>query len=609
MELEGLRPAYLMSGEEALATLDALHAQIALLETYSLEVMSRLDDTGYAKEIGAHDTARLLATRHRKNLGGVRRDLALALALPKYAAVSAALPDPHAVAGPDPTIQYAEADPDANPTNAPLNAPTESADADDTTPDAHAQRLLPVILHKDQAQSIVAGLEAIPPAAMVPVEDIRIAEEQMVEAARHLTPRELTLLAKQARNLLDTDGPEPAEDAAARREAFWLKNADQGVKFGGYLSSERAALLRTLIEPAAKPRKTIDGEPDPRSREKRQADRFTDILHLAAETAELPSNGGVKPHITVTMDLSDLVAAGKDVTGDLLFGESLSAGAVRRLACDAEIIPIVLDTDSAPLDVGRAKRLITPAMRKALNLRDKGCVVCGAAPIYCDAHHIISWLDGGPTSIDNLALFCRAHHTDVDKGHYTVTITNGTVHLTRPTWADPPPPPHPPTANPLPPLTHPLHPRTSTPNPRTPTTPPSPEPPHQEVAPGNPLHPHRTFPLAADPPPLTANSTFDPWSEQPQDTSSDDPSPLATNSARHQPAVPATRSDGRPFDAANAFDPWAEQPQDTRSDAPRPLATNSDPHEPAVLGNRSGSRPFDADPALDPWGTDVLDTG
>jgi hypothetical protein len=312
-----------MSGKESLATLDVVHAEIARLQTYSLEVMVRLDDTGYAKEIGAHDTARLISTRHRRNLGAVRRDLALAKALPKYAAVTEALPDPHAPAGPDPTIQYAD----------------DAAAPSDGT-------VLPVVLHPDQAQAIVAALEAVPAAAMVPVEDLRVAEEQMVQAGRHLPPWELTRLGRQVRNLLDTDGPEPAEEAAARREAFWLKNVDQGVKFGGYLSSERAALLRTLIEPAAKPRKTPEGEPDPRPREKRQADRFSDILHLAAGTGELPGSGGVKPHITVTMDLADLIAAGKDATGDLMFGDSLSAGAVRRLACDAEIIPVMLGAES-----------------------------------------------------------------------------------------------------------------------------------------------------------------------------------------------------------------------------------------------------------------------
>jgi hypothetical protein len=579
MELQGLRPAYTMSGEETLAALDALHAKIAALETYQLELMVRLDDTGYPKEIGAHDTARLIATRHRKNLGAVRRDLALAKALPKYPAVASALPNPHASTG-------AHADTSDDP-----GAPGVA----DRRTEVGAEGLLPVVVHPAQAQAIVAALEAIPSTAMVEVEDLQVAEEQMVEAARHLPPWELTRLGKQVRNLLDTDGPEPAEEAAARREAFWLKNADQGVKFGGYLSSERAALLRTLIEPAAKPRKTPEGEPDPRSREKRQADRFSDVLHLAAATGELPSNGGVKPHITVTMDLADLIAAGQDATGDLQFGESLSAGAVRRLACDAEVIPIVLGADSEPLDVGRAKRLITPAMRKALNLRDKGCVVCGAAPIYCDAHHIVSWLNGGTTSIDNLALFCRAHHTDVDNGHYTVTIINGVVHLTRPTWADPPPRGAPPAA---PATNHSTPHRASAneiatddasvtaaywaakttprpsynqshaePNPAAnPTVAPADESSEGEEAVGKVLRPIRAFPMAGDPPPLVAPPDFDPWGSEVLDRKADGPS-----------LVPAPD-----------FDPWGSEVPDRK------------------LGD---SPPVVADAGFDPWGPEVLDTG
>jgi hypothetical protein len=82
-------------------------------------------------------------------------------------------------------------------------------------------------------------------------------------------------------------------------------------------------------------------------------------------------------------------------------------------------------------------------MRRALNTRDKGCVVCGAPPIMCDAHHLISWIDGGETKISNLVLLCRRHHTDLHHGHWTITITDGQVHVDRPTWADPPRQPNP----------------------------------------------------------------------------------------------------------------------------------------------------------------------
>jgi hypothetical protein len=85
------------------------------------------------------------------------------------------------------------------------------------------------------------------------------------------------------------------------------------------------------------------------------------------------------------------------------------------------------------------ERFVNRAMRRALNFRDRGCVVCGAPPIQCDAHHLIHWIDGGPTALSNLVLLCRAHHIQIHHGHWTITITAGRVTVTRPTWAEPPP--------------------------------------------------------------------------------------------------------------------------------------------------------------------------
>ncbi|MEV4266862.1 HNH endonuclease [Kribbella sp. NPDC049584] len=126
--------------------------------------------------------------------------------------------------------------------------------------------------------------------------------------------------------------------------------------------------------------------------------------------------------------------------GDTVHGDGLSAAAIRRLACDAKIIPLVLGSRSEPLDVGRSERLVTRAMRRALNTRDGGCVVCGAPPVMCDAHHLISWIDGGETSMTNLVLLCRRHHIDLHAGHWCITIVDGDVQVVRPAWADPPPP-------------------------------------------------------------------------------------------------------------------------------------------------------------------------
>ena len=111
--------------------------------------------------------------------------------------------------------------------------------------------------------------------------------------------------------------------------------------------------------------------------------------------------------------------------------------AVRRLACDAAILPIVLGSDSQPLDVGTEQRYVTRYIRRALIKRDKGCVVCKAPPWQCHAHHLIHWIDGGPTSITNLVLLCAGHHRAVHAGQWAITITGGIVAVTRPTWTTP----------------------------------------------------------------------------------------------------------------------------------------------------------------------------
>ena len=159
---------------------------------------------------------------------------------------------------------------------------------------------------------------------------------------------------------------------------------------------------------------------------------------VVERTGRVPGYGA-KAYITVTIDLQDLKAPPADASGRTVYGDGLSAAAIRRLACDARIIPLVLGTNSEPLDVGRSERLVTRAMRRALNARDKGCVVCGAPPIMCDAHHLVSWIDGGETKVSNLVLLCRRDHTDLHNGRWTVTITDGAVHVDRPAWADPPP--------------------------------------------------------------------------------------------------------------------------------------------------------------------------
>ncbi len=411
-------PVYTQSVSDLLSALDTLQAAKALLKTYELQVLGRLEEMGAAQELGARDMVELVSERYRLDRAGVRKDLTLTAALRKYLVVAAALPDP--------------ADPSR-----------------------------PAGVSPELAKVIVGTLEKAP--STVPVETLTVAEEQMVEMARVSNPRELTEFGQTVLSRLDTDGPEPAEDEAVAKEFLRLRQIEGGVKFSGFLAGASGEQFKTQMHQGSKPHKTIDGERDPRTQEQRQADALKASMDAAAGNPEYP---GV-PHLTVTIDFNDLKASlaaapaafGGDpadptdtagsadgtgrsgAVGELVFGDNLSVGAVRLLACDAAVLPIVLGGDSQPLDVGIEQRFVNRYIRRALNKRDKGCVVCQAPPWMCHAHHIIHWAEGGPTSLHNLALLCAAHHRAVHNGQWAISITAAGVQVTRPSWADPPPVP------------------------------------------------------------------------------------------------------------------------------------------------------------------------
>ena len=110
-------------------------------------------------------------------------------------------------------------------------------------------------------------------------------------------------------------------------------------------------------------------------------------------------------------------------------GQEFGSEAARRLACDAVLQRVVWDSDGtplapAPLELGRENRLATPQQRRALAARDRRRIIpgCGAQPSWCDAHHVVHWVDGGNTDVANLVLLCAAHHSAVHAGLWTITM-------------------------------------------------------------------------------------------------------------------------------------------------------------------------------------------
>jgi hypothetical protein len=205
-------------------------------------------------------------------------------------------------------------------------------------------------------------------------------------------------------------------EARAARFVVFKPDGHGSVLLRGSLPSLDAEPLVRLVEAYAeddrrKGLERLDPAAEFRTTGMRRADALCALAAAHQEQGLAPACGGERPRVVVTISFeqlrADCVRAG--VLGS---GELITPGQLRRLACDAEILPVVLGGASEVLDVGRAQRLVTPAIRTALSLRDQGCVFpgCDKSPGGCHAHHLVPWWCGGETSLKNLVLLCPHHH-------------------------------------------------------------------------------------------------------------------------------------------------------------------------------------------------------
>ncbi|MGY1618110.1 DUF222 domain-containing protein, partial [Geodermatophilus sp. SYSU D00691] len=229
---------------------------------------------------------------------------------------------------------------------------------------------------------------------------------------------------------LDTDGPEP--DPTEQRSLTFTRRADGRLFFRGELDAvggDRFQAAITALDQAHRP------AGDERSLARRQADAAVQLADLHLGCGTLPLLRTVKPQVAVTVHLEDLLdpATGRGAarTG---FGAVLSAARARWAACDADLTRIVLGPHGEPLDLGRTRRLVTPALRQAVIARDTTCVFagCDAPHHWCEVHHLLAWALGGETSLDNSGLLCERHHTQVHHGFRIHRDDAGRWHTYRP---------------------------------------------------------------------------------------------------------------------------------------------------------------------------------
>jgi hypothetical protein len=296
----------------------------------------------------------------------------------------------------------------------------------------------------------------------LPVARVAEAEGVLVDAARRLDPGRLRRLTTHLRGVLDPDTAEQRARARLDRRGLWLSATYDGmVAVDGLVDPEAGETVRSALLPLARPA----GPDDDRSAAQRRADALADLARQALQAGRLPRGGGLRPQVTVTVELASLLARhGPGGTGG--WGGSLPGESVRRLCCDATLtraivhrphantghadagpggndveagglvgrlhramalLPAPLGAPTQLLDLGRATRLISPALRRALAVRDGGCIAegCDRPAPWTDAHHLTHWLEGGATSLENLVLLCRTHHRAVHEGGWRLHRTSG----------------------------------------------------------------------------------------------------------------------------------------------------------------------------------------
>ncbi len=247
-------------------------------------------------------------------------------------------------------------------------------------------------------------------------EDVRLAgEATLVEHARVLDPAQLARAGRYFASRVDPHGV--ARDEAEQRERSGITFASTLYGAGiarGDLDPESLAVICAALEPLSVPRPpTPDGLIDGRTAARRRLDALVEVSRHYLDCQQPADVRRPGAHLTVVTGAATL--AGEPGGSSLDWGGVISGETTRRLACDATITPVTVGPVGQVLDAGRRTRTVSAAMWAALMVRDAGCAFpgCDTPTSRCDAHHVVHWADGGPTSLANLVLLCRYHHQRV----------------------------------------------------------------------------------------------------------------------------------------------------------------------------------------------------
>lgn len=257
---------------------------------------------------------------------------------------------------------------------------------------------------------------------------------------------------------VDPEGTEPTEQQKAELQGLFIRRKYRGLhRLDIFATEDQFETLMTALSPEASPRngagQPVEGScadqegneravpPDRRTYPQKCLDGLVTSCRLALATGQLPAHGGSKPQVLAIIPYEQLKerVGRKTESGMLAFAGPVPPRQIRRIACEADIIPVVLSGEGRILDVGTASRYFPPHLRKALVARDGGCAFpgCTSPAPWCEAHHIEYYSRGGTTSTDNGVLLCGFHHHLIHREMWRISVRNGVPWFIPPTYVDP----------------------------------------------------------------------------------------------------------------------------------------------------------------------------
>lgn len=263
-------------------------------------------------------------------------------------------------------------------------------------------------------------------------------ESYLLNIALHGTASHVENVVRGYRRALDAE-ERSREAIQQQNQCLWyFTEHDGSLSIKGRVPAEIGALFVRALEAAmdSLPIPGVSAETSEDDRDRARARRVEALAVLAESflaTGPKDLSGADRQQIVVHVDVETLKHAHAGRC-ELERGPSIAAETARRLGCDAGVVRIIDDAKGEPLDVGRRTRTIPPAIRRALNSRDKGCRFPGCTfRRYVDGHHVKHWADGGETKLSNLVTLCRFHHRLVHEGGIEIhTLDDGAFRFVKP---------------------------------------------------------------------------------------------------------------------------------------------------------------------------------